>query len=99
MKQSLIVLFSVLGLASAAFADPLTFRANMLPIFQSRCTLCHQAGGLLPDWTDYKTAFDLRNQLVYHVAVSRDMPMNNVTGMSDDERNAVVQWVDNGAAE
>jgi uncharacterized membrane protein len=74
-------------------------------IFRERCQPCHAAtptqpgfaappGGILLDSPEHITArlVQTRQQLITHV-----MPIGNLTGMTEEERAAVISWIDHGA--
>ena len=73
------------------------FQNDILPIFQQRCATCHNATSSIPNWLDYNTAFQYKDQIYQRVFVDKTMPLNNATGMTDDERKKVADWVNAGA--
>ena len=75
--------------------------ANIMPVIQQRCVGCHaqkpaQAGfpapplGIVLDNIQSLEAMALR---VYQsVVVTRTMPLGNLTGMTDEERDLLARW-------
>lgn len=81
----------------------LTFSEDIQPIFQNRCSMCHN-GPALGDWTDYEQAFDMRDVIALrvdldHPDMGAKMPPGNATGMTEEERAQVIEWVRTGAEE
>ncbi len=75
-------------------------------VFTARCVVCHSATptypGILaaPKGVTFDTPEQMRaqSQRVYQMAVvSRLMPLNNLTGMTDAERELIARWVRSGA--
>lgn len=82
---------------TAAFLSAIiTFSGNILPIFEQRCSQCHNAQAM-PDrnWLDYDTAYKFRYEIKDRVYNLRTMPMTGT--MTDAEREIVKEWVDEGA--
>lgn len=80
-----------------ALAEPLTFVQDILPLVQQRCSLCHSPGAGLPVWEDYNTLFASRDLVRFRVFEDQSMPRGNATGMTDEERMIMAQWIDEGA--
>jgi uncharacterized membrane protein len=73
--------------------------AQLKPIIDQRCVMCHgealQSKNVRLDTPD---ALKQHAQAVYQqVVVSRLMPMNNATGLTEEERALVGQWFKGGA--
>lgn len=73
---------------------------RMLALTQQRCALCHgaqvQSKGVRLD-----TLADLLRhapKVYQQVVVTRQMPLNNATAMTDAERSLVAQWFESGIA-
>ena len=90
---------------SAAAAEPVAFAA-VQPVVAQRCQTCHSA---TPTSKDFKTApagvaLDTTEQIVSRaeaiktVVATKVMPLGNVTGMTQHERDLVVTWVSQGAS-
>ncbi len=83
--------------AAAAQAAPATTE-QVLAVAQQRCVMCHGAG-LQSKGLRFDTADGLKAsaQLIYQqVVVQRTMPLNNATGITDDERALIGRWVQGG---
>lgn len=73
--------------------------AQLKPILDQRCVMCHgealQSKNVRLDSPD---ALKLHAQAVYQQAVvTRVMPMNNATGVTEEERALIGQWFKGGA--
>lgn len=77
------------------YAKTYTF-SDVKPIFKARCYICHNKNSGRGDWQDYDQAFKKRLQIKTRVK-SKNMPMGNVTRMTDEERDVVIKWVEQGA--
>lgn len=85
-------------------AQTVTFK-QVQPIFQNRCVSCHSAK---PTDDVFKTAplgamYDTPEQIKSYAdkikiraVVSKDMPLGNKTGMTDDERKLIGEWIAGG---
>lgn len=83
---------------SAAVAAPVSY-AQLRPVLEQRCYSCHgeqvQMKNIRLDQPDMLKA---HTQAVYQqVVVTRQMPMNNATGITEDERAMVARWFEAGA--
>jgi len=75
--------------------------AEILPVVQQRCAVCHS---VTPTWAgitappaglSYESESSIENaaQLIYQATVvARTMPLGNVTGMTEDERQQIALW-------
>jgi uncharacterized membrane protein len=85
---------------TVAVAVPQTVSyAELKPVLEQRCVMCHgealQSKNVRLDSAD---ALKQHSQTVYQqVVVTRLMPMNNATGMTEEERAMVAQWFKGGA--
>ncbi len=73
--------------------------AQLQPIMAQRCAMCHsealQSKGVRVDTPE---ALRQHAQAIYQqVVVTRQMPMNNATGLTEDERALVARWFQGGA--
>jgi uncharacterized membrane protein len=73
--------------------------AQLKPVIEQRCVMCHgealQSKNVRLDTPD---ALKLHAQAVYQQAVvTRLMPMNNATGLTEEERALIGQWFKGGA--
>jgi len=75
----------------------LTF-SDVQPIFVSRCYACHteqiQPG---KDWTIYENAHKYAGTIKFKLKNKEMPPYNNVTGLTDEEREKIIIWIDQGA--
>jgi len=73
--------------------------ATLQPILAQRCTLCHGAQVQMKNVRlDSAANVKLHAQNMYQqVVVSKIMPMNNTTGISEAERMVIKQWFETGA--
>jgi uncharacterized membrane protein len=85
--------------AAPAAAAPVAGLAEVRSVVAQRCVMCHgealQSKGVRLD-----SAAELQKhaqQVYQQVVVSRAMPMNNATGMTEEERALVAQWFRAGA--
>ena len=96
---ALIVWLKPAPVAPAAAAPAAVGYAQLQPVVAQRCVMCHgealQSKGVRLD-----SAEELKKnaQMVYQqVVVSKLMPMNNASGITDDERALFAQWFKAGA--
>src|ERR1700689_5443750 len=68
------------------------YKKDLLPIFTSRCSSCHNASSSPPkgNWLDFNTASSKKNAIYQHIWVSRDMPPNG--DISEHERSLIASW-------
>jgi cytochrome c553 len=83
----------------AANDAAITFDNKISQIFTNRCARCHAAGGALPNWNDYKTAFAKKDRIYDRVVVNQTMPPKDSSTITDDERKIIGQWILAGAPE
>ena len=83
---------------AAATAGPVTF-AQVQPVLAQRCFTCHgesvQMKNIRLDQPDQVKLHALA--MYQQVVVTRQMPMNNATGITDDERALIGRWFEAGA--
>lgn len=77
--------------------EALTFVDDILPIIEKRCSLCHNPRSGLPVWTEYEVIFTQKELVRRRVFEIQDMPRGNATDMTEQERELVALWVDDGA--
>jgi uncharacterized membrane protein len=83
-----------------AVAVPETVSYAMLkPVLEQRCVMCHGAALQSKNVRlDSPEAVKQHAQAVYQqVVVTRIMPMNNATGITEEERALIGQWFKGGA--
>lgn len=94
---------------TAALSDAnATYLRDVLPIVMGRCSRCHNSQSILPNWLDYKTAFDHRKEIKRRVWDSwkgqyykQPMPAGNsgeCQAITENERSMIKDWVMDGAA-
>jgi uncharacterized membrane protein len=74
--------------------------AQVVQVVEQRCVMCHgaavQSKGVRLDSPE---ALQQHAQAVYQqTVVTRQMPMNNSTGITEQERALIGQWFNSGAA-
>jgi uncharacterized membrane protein len=69
-------------------------------VLEQRCMMCHNAQMQMKNVRlDSPEAVKLHAQNIYQqVVVTKQMPMNNATGITDAERAVIAQWFNAGAA-
>ena len=98
--KNLVLVFFLLMAANLCLAHEtrlIQFK-DVAPIFEKRCYGCHanaSTGSI--NWSDYKTVFEMREQIYLKVVLLKSMPM--YTKMPQDERNLIKLWIDQGAQE
>ncbi|MGI8598146.1 MAG: urate hydroxylase PuuD [Chitinophagaceae bacterium] len=79
---------------------------EVYPIFQARCNTCHSSRPTddvfttPPNGVVYDTPQDIINmtdKIMQRVVVTKTMPQNNKTAMTEEERNIIRCWVEQGA--
>ena len=94
---------------AAALSDAnATYLRDVLPIVMGRCSRCHNAQSILPNWLDYKTAYGHRQEIKRRIWDSwkgqyykQPMPAGNsgeCQAITENERAMIKDWVLNGAA-
>ncbi len=77
-----------------------TSLAEVETIIESRCVACHSASptqggfGSAPAGVSYDTTAQIEGhrEKIQEVVASRYMPLGNMTGMTDEEREAIAAW-------
>ena len=81
--------------------------AQVYNIVQTRCISCHSAKptdetlSAPPNGISYETPqviARLKNEIMQRVVVTKTMPQNNKTGMTEEERNIIRCWIEQGAS-
>jgi uncharacterized membrane protein len=85
--------------ASSAPASTAPSFAQVQTVMEQRCLSCHGAQVQMKNVRlDSPEAITQQAQAIYQqVVVTRLMPMNNATGITEDERGAVAAWFNAGA--
>lgn len=84
--------------AVAGVGGPISYK-TIQPILAQRCYMCHGSEVQMKNVRlDSAQGLSSHAQMVYQQAVvTRIMPMNNATGISDAERALIKQWFESGA--
>lgn len=84
--------------AATASQEPVAY-VKVNEVFQSRCIACHGAQVQLKNVRlDSPESIKKHAALVYQqVVVTRQMPMNNATGITEEERLLIKSWYQTGA--
>lgn len=81
---------------------------EVMPIVQKRCVSCHSTKPTddvftaPPNGVVYDTPQDvikLKDKIMQRVVVTKTMPQNNKTGMTEEERDIIRCWIEQGATE
>jgi uncharacterized membrane protein len=82
----------------AAAADPVSY-AELRTVLDQRCATCHNAQVQMKNIRlDSPEAVRQHAQGIYQqVVITRQMPMNNTTGITEDERQLIERWFKGGA--
>ena len=85
--------------AQAVQAQPVGY-AELRTVLDQRCATCHNAQVQMKNIRlDTPDAVRQHAQGIYQqVVVTRQMPMNNATGITEDERQMVARWFQGGAS-
>jgi uncharacterized membrane protein len=76
-------------------------------IIQKRCVQCHSAtptddvNKIAPNGVKYDTPkeiYDKRDLIMQRVVITKTMPQNNKTEMTEEERNTIRCWIEQGAS-
>ena len=73
------------------------YKKDVLPIMKEMCANCHNPGWKDKDFTDYKTAKENAGKIKTRAVIEKTMPPGNITGITDEERETLGKWVDEGA--
>ena len=86
------------GVAAAAAAQPASF-ARVQAVLEQRCYLCHGAQVQMKNMrVDSPERVKQHAQAIYQqVVVQKLMPMNNATGITEEERALIGSWYQAGA--
>lgn len=88
--------FLVVLLISNSVLAETTFTKDAKPIFEARCTMCHNSGTPGQNWTDYNDAKKGAKKIKDRVIIKKDMPLSNATNMTEAERTVIKKWIDEG---
>ena len=100
MIVAVIVLIKPTPVAPTAQVNttPVGF-TQVRPILEQRCTICHgEAAQMKGIRLDQAAAIKTHAQGIYQqVTVTRQMPMNNATNITEEERQLIKRWYEAGA--
>jgi uncharacterized membrane protein len=91
--------------AATASGPPVAF-ASVRFVLQERCVPCHAdhpaivSNPAAPQGVRFDTPQDVslwRERIKFRAVIARTMPLNNRTGMTDDERDTLARWFAQGA--
>lgn len=74
--------------------------AEIQPIIKQRCFQCH-GNGQVNGGVSYDNPADIQShasRIKFRVVDAKNMPQGNVTGMTDQERELIRLWVEQGAS-
>lgn len=80
------------------YASVLTYTEDAKPIFKKRCATCHNERTLLPNFLKYDEAYKYRKAILRAIS-SRQMPHFIGEQMTESERDTIIEWIRQGAAE
>ncbi len=85
--------------ASARASGPISYKA-LQPVLEQRCYMCHGAQVQMKNVRlDSVDGVKLHAQAVYQQSVvTKAMPLNNATAITEAERGLIKQWFESGAA-
>src|SRR5690606_27001010 len=86
--------------AADTAAAPLVSMAELQPVIEQRCVMCHSEQLANKGVMLHTPALIQQHaqQIYQQVVVLKAMPMNNATGMTDAERALLAQWFKQGLA-
>lgn len=73
----------------------ITYTKDAKPIIEKRCAQCHNKNWPDKDWTNYETAFKNKDKIKLRVA-NQTMPPGNNTNITKEERQALIDWANDG---
>ena len=98
---------SVIELAGEDLFNFAVDREDIKTLINNRCTVCHSSNPtdavwkVPPNGVKYDTPeqiYNLRDKIFQRVVVSKNMPFNNnQTGMTQEERDMIYCWINQGA--
>ena len=86
----------LLALVSLTTTSVPTFTKDVKPIFDKRCSQCHNENWAEKNWLNYDTAVKNKDKIKDRVINKKDMPPANITEMLDAERNIIKDWLEKG---
>ena len=80
-------------LTVVSMSEP-TYTKDAKPIFEKRCSNCHNENFSGNNWLEYDQAYAKRDKIKTRIQ-NKTMPMGE--DMPQKERNTLIKWVDAGA--
>jgi mono/diheme cytochrome c family protein len=80
-------------------ASSLSYHEHTRSIIDSRCVTCHREGGQAPFSLDGYSRVAAKRSAIAYVLESGSMPVPGFAKLSGPERELLMQWLDEGAAE
>ena len=74
-----------------------TYDKDIKPIFEAKCAMCHHPGWADKNWLNYDIAKRDKDRIKQRVVKEKTMPPGNITDLSEEERELIGKWVDQGA--
>lgn len=74
----------------------LSYNKDIKPMIEKHCSQCHNPNWPDKNWLDYETAKKNKDAIKLRVG-NQTMPPGNITNMTQEERNKIIQWVNEGA--
>jgi uncharacterized membrane protein len=106
---SVLLLLSVAFITSPkkgnSCSDSVSFK-EIYPIIQSRCIQCHSASPtdkiftVAPNGIMYDKPEDIKrlsDKILQRAVITKNMPQNNITNMTEDERDLIRCWIEQGS--
>jgi uncharacterized membrane protein len=83
---------------NVASTQPVAF-SEVKAVIDQRCLSCHGEQVQMKNVRlDQKEGIQIHAQNIYQqVSVTKQMPMNNATGITEEERNLITRWYQTGA--
>jgi len=84
--------------AQAAAAQPVTY-AQLRTVLDQRCAMCHNEQVQMKNvrLDSPELVAQHAQNLYQQVVVTRQMPMNHTTNITEDERQLIKRWFEGGA--
>jgi uncharacterized membrane protein len=92
VTSSIMILFLKSHVANS---KEISYSKDIHPIFEERCSVCHNPGWAEKNWLDYDTAFKNKDKIKIRIK-AETMPPGNITEVTKEERKTIIEWVDGG---
>lgn len=76
----------------------LTYKKDILPIMINKCSMCHNEKLPQLNWMVYNVAYNKRDSIKLRL-LNRSMPPAYTAPLLDNERELVLNWINQGAKE